>query len=149
MENLPHFLFRTGVWQGTGTISLSMSPEIINFNTYWNITQNSEKSFIARQRIELDTGDIRSNLFMIHMYKEKGAFEIILENEIVEAEKAVGNYDNKVISWRFNTEELNGVDVYEKSILKPSEEKYLFHAQYDGGDGFHTNIQGVLLQVYT
>ncbi len=147
MESFPHFLFRPGIWKGTGTVSLSMSPEVINFNTEWNITQNSEKSFIARQRIELDTGDIRSNVFLVHTYEEKGIFQIVLENEVAQSQKTIGNYDSNAISWKFNTEELNGIEVYERHFVMPYEEKYHFHAQYDGGEGFQTTIRGVLVQI--
>ena len=139
---MQHFLLSSGQWQGSGTISFSMSPDILHFRMLWQITQTSDSTWKALQTVEVLESHTMTNSFKI-MAKESGRFDLLYENETVGTFTGSGICEKETISWSYeHPGEFQGVERYQRK----GEFSYQFRSEYDGGDGFKTIIEGSLNQ---
>ena len=142
-----HFLFESGEWQGVGTVTLTMSPEVLTFKTSWIITPIDENVFQAIQTVDVAGADTMSNIFTIKRIDNSAAtFEIFLENETLGTFQGKGVCNLESIAWEFiYPGALEGVEIFQKiSDEKSLLTHYQFRSEYNGGDGFRTLIEGSL-----
>ncbi len=135
-----HFLFAPGDWLGTGQVSFTISPELLYFRTKWTCARPDEDTFQCTQTVEIIGGDRMVNIFTIRPL-DKGAFDIVLQNEILGVFSGTGVIEDNLVAWEFrNKGTFEGYEVYEK--VQPDE--YAMHAEYLSGDGARTRISGKL-----
>ena len=71
--------------------------------------------------------------------KTEGEFELLLENNELGVFSGIWVYDPSQIAWEFkHFGTLEGLEVYQKL----SDNQYHFTAEYRGGDGYSTKIEG-------
>ncbi len=149
MAIFSHFLFVPGTWQGSGTISFSMSPDVLRFTTSWTISQVSESVFQAVQVVDIIDSHTMKNVFTIGYTVGSSDFTVILDNDVIGSHQGKGIYDDTKITWEFRHPGLlEGIETYEKVLEQGNENAlYRFHSEYNGGDGFMTVIQGNLYSI--
>ncbi len=144
---MDHFLLVPGEWQGSGTVTLSMSPEVLSFKTSWIISSIDENTFQAIQTVDVTGADTMSNVFTLKRRDRlSDAFEILLENETLGTFHGKGVCNQETIAWEFiYPGALEGLEIYQR-VSDPSTSRtyYQFRAEYNGGDGYRTLIEGSL-----
>ena len=140
-----HFLFHEGEWTGTGRVTFSISPEVLQFTTRWVVTSLADHRFRAVQRVEIPGQEIQTNVFTITP-QPGGEFHLYLENEVIGVFSGEGVSDEKQVAWEFTHHgTLEGMEVYEKT----SDTAYAFRAEYVGGDDCSTSIHGTISRTET
>lgn len=135
-----HFLFHEGEWTGTGRVTFSVSPEVLQFTTKWVVTSLGEQRFRAVQRVEIPGQEVQTNVFTITQ-QPLGEFQLFLENEVIGIFSGEGVCDDEQVAWEFTHHgTLEGMEVYEKT----ADNEYDFHAEYIGGDDSSTSIHGTI-----
>lgn len=133
-----HFLFKEGVWEGSGNITLPLSDEPLSLTIQWTITPVDEGRFRAVQQVIVEGHDPMVNTFTVGSHAE-GEFQIFLENEAIGMFSGTGVSDEKQLAWEFaHKGALEGYEVYQRQ----GEKEYSFHAEYLGGEGFATVVSG-------
>jgi hypothetical protein len=137
---MSHFLTQPGEWTGSGLITFSKLQNKLPFDVLWSISKLDENRTRATQKIVLEKEDPTTNVYIVTP-KNDGDFEILLENEDLGIFSGKGVSDLKQIAWEFaHFGSLEGLEVYRKE----SDERYEFTAEYTGGDGDATKIEGTL-----
>jgi hypothetical protein len=135
-----HFLFQEGEWKGTGRVTFSVSPEVLQFITKWTVTSLGNQRFRAVQKVEIPGQEMQTNVFTITK-QPSGEFQLFLENEVIGVFSGEGVSDDKRVAWEFTHHgTLEGMEVYEKT----SDNEYSFRAEYIGGDDYSTSIHGTI-----
>lgn len=133
-----HFLFTPGEWLGEGSITFSISPDILDFRMKWTVEQSKDNLFLCTQKVEVLGGDTIVNLYKCMPEKGK-AFSVILENELLGTFTGIGVLEENSIAWEFRKKEVfEGFEIYKE--LSPDE--YQMHAEYVSPDETRTKING-------
>lgn len=136
------FIFAPGVWEGSGTISFSMLEEVLEFNTTWLVLPKEEGNFYFNQEIEIKTfPEKMRNRFTLHPLSDS-AFDIVLENQIVNKVVGSGLIDPMTIAWEFRRkdQDFEGFEIYE---LQP-DGSYKMRAEFTSGDNMRTFVSGTI-----
>ena len=137
-----HFLFKEGLWEGSGEITIPLSEKPYPLIVRWDITPLSDGRFRAVQRVEVESHDPMVNTFTVGSSAE-GEFQIFLENETIGMFSGTGVTDHDKVAWEFTHEGmLEGYEVYERK----TEDEYSFRAEYLGGEGFATVVSGTIMK---
>ncbi len=135
-----HFLFHEGEWTGSGRVTFSMSPDVLQFTTQWIVTSLGDQRFRAVQHVEIPGQEVQTNVFTVTK-QPSGEFHLFLENKVIGVFSGEGVSDDKRLAWEFaHHGALEGMEVYEKT----SDSEYSFRAEYIGGDEYSTTIHGVI-----
>lgn len=133
-----HFLFKPGIWLGAGSVTFSISPELLYFRTRWEITSQDDNTLQCNQRVEIVGGDQMVNVFIVTP-KNSESFDITLHNELLGVFSGTGVIEEGLVGWEFRAKgELEGYEVFEKT----SSDEYSMHAEYISSDGARTTIRG-------
>lgn len=139
---MDHFLFQPGEWKGSGAVTFSHSPESLDYTLRWKIEQNAE-GLKAEQEVAVDGVSSMRNCYSI-IAQKTGSFLIILTNEVLGTFSGSGVVQDEKIAWEFeHPGQLEGLEAYERI----TQDEYVFHAEYSGGDGFVTKISGSLVKM--
>lgn len=136
------FIFSPGIWLGQGLISFSMSPEQLQFNTRWTISEEENDEISLQQEVEIhDAQDKMLNKFTLSAFQQD-SFTVCLRNDILGKVTGKGVADEKIIAWEFRGTDLNfeGFEVFEKQ----DEEGYLTRAEFTSKDQMRTTIEGTI-----
>ncbi len=138
---MSNFLFSSKcLLRGSGRVTLSMSPEVLEALIDWRIDEIRPKMFYAVQSVEVPGLHRIENSYTI-MLEERNRFSFELESTGIGKHSGIGIYSDQEIVWRYtSSQEMQGYEIYREK--EPG--IYEFEAQYDGGDGFTTSIEGLL-----
>jgi hypothetical protein len=140
MEQKSHFLFTPGEWLGTGQVSFSMSPDVLQFRTKWAIFQDEPTLYRCTQTVEIVGGDRIINVFEVVPHDSR-SFDIILENEVLGTFLGTGVTEERLVAWEFRQKgTFEGYEVYKKV----DDSEYSMHAEYLSSDDTRTTIRGRL-----
>lgn len=138
-----HFLFNEGEWAGSGRVTFSVSPEVLQFTTTWIVSSLGDQKFRAVQRVEIPGQDVQTNVFTVTKHSS-GEFQLFLENDVIGVFSGDGVSDETQLAWEFSHHgSLEGMEVYEKT----NDKEYSFRAEYVGGDDCSTTIHGTISKV--
>jgi hypothetical protein len=137
-----HFLVAPGEWTGSGFISFSKIQERLPFTVNWSVAQLDEFRTRAIQRIVLEDNELTINAYVV-VRKSDADFELLLENKDLGVFSGKGVFEPSQIAWEFtHFGTLEGIERYQRQ----SEHQYVFTAEYTGGEGYTTKIEGTLQQ---
>jgi len=140
MEQKSHFLFTPGEWLGTGQVSFSMSPDVLQFRTKWAVVQDEPTLYRCTQTVEIVGGDRIINVFEVVPHDSR-SFDIILENEVLGTFLGTGVAEERLVAWEFRQKgTFEGYEVYNKV----DDSEYSMHAEYLSTDDTRTTIRGRL-----
>ena len=133
------FIFQPGYWIGEGQISFSASPEKLRFYTRWMASGMATEGIRCQQKVEMEGGEETVYNQFLFFHLRESAFQIQLENDLVELVVGKGVLDQKTIAWEFRGNgKIEGFEVY---TLQENGD-YLIHAEYSSPDLFRTLIDG-------
>jgi hypothetical protein len=134
-----HFLFQPGEWLGAGHVTVSTSPELLYFRTFWSIAQQEEEDFQCTQTVEIIGSDRMVNIFSVLPNPEENVFDILLSNELLGVFDGAGVVDETLIAWEFRHQGIfEGFEVYERV----AEDEYRMKAEYLASNWARTMIAG-------
>lgn len=141
---LPHsFIFSTGIWIGEGKITFSTSPEHIKFYTKWQVSDEENGLFVAKQTVEMQ--GIKEHVVNIYTFQTitPNNFTLSLANDLMGKVKGKGVIDQNTIAWELLREDsFEGFEVYERQ----ENGDYTFHAEYSSTEQYRTIVEGLIWQ---
>lgn len=134
------FLFKSGEWLGTGTISFSQSPDTLRYHTHWKVAEEADGAIKLRQIVEIEgTGEQVLNEYNLTP-TTNSRFMMELRNDLIGEVSGKGLVDSKVLSWEFigDDQEFEGFEVYERA----GEDEYTMRGEFSSDDDSRTVIEG-------
>lgn len=137
----PHrFIFSPGIWEGSGIITFSMAEDVLEFSMRWTILPIEDHKIYFHQEIAIKSfPEKMSNNFTLWQISPT-AFEIQLENQIVNKVTGSGLLTPTSIAWEFRRkdQEFEGFEIYE---IQP-DGSYKTRAEFTAGGGMRTQVAG-------
>lgn len=132
------FLFKPGIWQGEGTITLSVSPTVLRFTTQWDVSPAHEGTIDVVHLVHIEDTEtpLRNTLRFFNIHKS--TFEVELSNEILGTALGKGIIDDTTIAWEFRHHaDMDGFELFQKDDTNG----YHVRAEYASPDKSHSIIR--------
>jgi hypothetical protein len=136
------FIFKPGIWDGTGRITFSIATDVLDFVMQWTILPMDEKRIYFNQEITINSLPERMRNHFTIWHLTDSNFEIQLENQIVGKVVGSGLITPKTIAWEFRRrdQEFEGFEIYELQ----QDGSYKMHAEFTAGEGMRTQVFGAI-----
>lgn len=144
MSHVSHtFLFKPGKWEGVGTITLSLSPTVLQFKTQWHFNPEQDGQIHAVHFVSIEgTDEPLKNTLRFFDFK-KDSFQVELQNEIIGLALGKGIIDDNTLGWEFrNVSVMDGFELFHKGETEA--DGYRVHAEYVSPDKCHSTIDAQL-----
>lgn len=137
---MPHsFIFKPGLWRGSGILTFSMAEDKLDFETTWRVLAQEDEKIYFHQTVDVkEFPEAMSNHFYIDEIKEN-SFAIHLENDLIGKAHGKGVISPTLIAWEFREkgQEFEGFEIYELQ----EDGSYSVRAEFSAGEGFRTYVQ--------
>lgn len=137
------FIQKPGIWEGEGSMRLSIVEEDLKFKTKWSVKPAEKDGKIyCVQEVQIDGLAVTTlNHFCVRDVNGD-RFVVDLETEALGQAEGKGVINPRSIAWELGLKELgfSGYEMYEKM----DDDTYLMRAEFATSDQFRSDVTGTI-----